>query len=100
MTFTPRFKEAKKPQKSASHKQLAQAGLSYLAADPKELARFMSATGYDPDQLRLAIGSSDLDMALMDYFAANEPALLAMCANMNLDVARFMAAWHCLNRSM
>ena len=100
MPFTSRLKQPKKPQKPASHEQFATAALNYLTADAAELARFMSATGYDPDQLRLAIGSNDLDMALMDYFAANEPALLAMCANMNLDVQRFMAAWHRLNRSM
>ncbi|VAW23314.1 hypothetical protein MNBD_ALPHA12-2132 [hydrothermal vent metagenome] len=100
MTFTSRFPEDEKKQKSTSHKQFAEAALGYLAAAPDELARFMAAAGYDPDQLRSAIDSNELDLALMDYFATNEPALLAMCSNMKLDVESFMAAWRRLNGAL
>ncbi len=100
MPFATRFPETKKQEKTGEYKQFAGAALSYLAADPQELSRFMAATGYDPAQLRAAIGSNELAMAAMDYFAANEPALLAMCSNMKLDVAQFMACWQRINPPM
>ncbi len=100
MPFATGVPETEKQQKTGEYKQFAEAALSYLASDPQELARFMSATGYDPAQLRAAIDSEELAMAAMDYFAANEPVLLAMCSNMKLDVARFMACWQRINHSM
>ncbi len=100
MSFTPRSPQIENQKKTGQYEQFAQAGFAYLVADPKELARFMSATGYDANRLRCEIGSVELDMALMDYFAANEPALLAMCSNMKLDVTRFMACWQRINHSM
>ena len=80
--------------------KMAEAGLHYLSSDAQELARFMGTTGFDPDGLRDAIGSEELAVALMDYFATNEPALLAMCANSGIRVEMFMRLWHAQNRSM
>lgn len=77
--------------------ELSKAGIGYLASDPEELARFMNASGYDPDGLRGALGTRALALAVMDYFAANEPALLAMCANSDLTVDEFMRLWQKLN---
>jgi len=100
MLSSPRFPKPKANEKASEYKQFAEAGISYLAADPAELNRFMVATGYDPARLRTALGSDEMDRAIVDYFAANEAALLAMCANMNLEVERFMATWHRLNRTI
>jgi len=77
---------------------MGKACIGYLASDPEELARFMTQAGYDPDGLRAALGSRELDVAVLDYFAANEPALLAMCANSDVSVDHFMRVWREVNR--
>lgn len=77
--------------------EMSKAGIGYLASDPEELARFMNVTGYGPDGLRDALGSRDLAMAVMDYFASNEAVLLAMCANSEITVGGFMRVWQQLN---
>lgn len=76
---------------------LAEIALNYLISAPEELARFLGYTGLDGDSLRQGIGSPSLSLGLFDYFAQNEPALLAMCANGNLPPERFMRGWHQLN---
>lgn len=77
--------------------QIADACFAYLVADPEELARFMDFAGLSPDGLRKAVGSETLTHGLIDYFAQNESALLAMCANSGLAAERVMRAWHRLN---
>lgn len=79
---------------------LADAGIDYLASDPGELSLFLGATGYDVQGFRDALGSEELARAVLDYFASNEPVLLAMCANRGISVARFMGCWHANNRTM
>ncbi|MCD7061176.1 DUF3572 family protein [Pelagibacterium xiamenense] len=77
--------------------EIADACLTWLAADVTELERFMSLAGYSPQSLRDAVGTVGLEHGLVDYFARNEPLLLAMCANANMPVERVMRAWHRLN---
>lgn len=76
---------------------LAQAGLDWLAGDVEELTRFMSECGYDPAGLRAAIGSRALSVALIEYFARNEPQLLAMTANAGLSTSEIMTLYWRLN---
>ena len=73
---------------------LSEAGFSFLLNDPEELSRFMSVSGYDPTSLRASIDSHEFDLAILNYFASNEPALLAMCANKDIQAAEFMKVWH------
>jgi len=73
--------------------------LGYLAENPPQLAEFMGLTGYSPDALRAAAGKPGLDRGLIDYFAQNEPLLLALCANNNLKPEAFMRVWARLNPS-
>lgn len=75
-------------------KILADACFTYLIGDPEELSRFMSHAGFDGDALREAVGSEALSLGMFDYFAQNESALLAMCANAGLTAERFMRTWH------
>lgn len=77
--------------------EMSKAGIGYLASDPEELVRFMKETGHDPDSLRDGLGSRGLALAVLDYFAANEAAMLAMCANSEVTVDRFMRVWQKLN---
>jgi hypothetical protein len=76
---------------------LAEACLGYLAESPEELLSFMQFAGLDPAGLRRAIGSPALQRGLIDYFASNEPILLALCANVGLTPEAFMRVWHRLN---
>ncbi len=73
--------------------------MSYLVSDANILAQFMDFAGYDPNQLRNSVGSKAMAMALMEYFAKNEPALLAMCANSAIEVKDFMNFWQNQNHS-
>src|SRR5690606_11779746 len=76
---------------------LAELCLGHLAEDADELARFMGTTGYSPSGLRSAVGSALLGRGLIDYFAQNEPLLLALCANNALRPEDFMRVWARLN---
>lgn len=76
---------------------VGEACLNWLAADVTELERFMSLAGYTPQRLRESVGTRRLAEGLVDYFGRNEPLLLALCANANLDVSRVMRLWHGLN---
>jgi hypothetical protein len=76
---------------------LAALCLGHLAEDPQQLAEFMGLTGYSPAALRGAVGTEQLGRGLIDYFAANEPLLLSLCANNNLRPEQFMRVWAKLN---
>jgi hypothetical protein len=67
--------------------------LHHLAENPAQLMEFMSITGYSPDALRRAAGSRGLALGLLDHFAANEPLLLAFCANSAMRPEDFMRVW-------
>jgi hypothetical protein len=77
---------------------LADSCLGFLAENPEELLNFMQHAGLDPQSLRASIGSERLQQGLIDYFAANEAILLALCANAGITPEAFMRVWHQLNR--
>ncbi len=68
---------------------LAEAGLEFLLANPGELLEFMKSSGYGPDSLRKALETPELERAVLAHLAGNEPVLLAMCANLGMNPARF-----------
>ncbi len=78
---------------------LAELCLGQLAEDPAQLAEFMGVAGYDPGGLKRALGTPQLAAGLIDYFAANEPLMLTLCANHGLRPEDFMRVWHRLNPS-
>jgi Protein of unknown function (DUF3572) len=71
--------------------------LDQLAEDPAQLAEFMATTGFSPATLRKAVGSDELNRGLLDYFASNEPLLLALTANRGMKPEAFMRVWHMAN---
>ena len=73
--------------------------LAHLAESPERLARFMEVAGYDPAGLRKAVGSEHLARGLIDYFAANEALMLALCAGAELRPEDFMRVWYRHNRA-
>lgn len=72
---------------------LGDACMTYLIANPEELSNFMTFAGLDGDALRENIGTKTFALGLMDYFAQNESALLAMCANASISTEHFMRTW-------
>lgn len=77
---------------------LADSCLGFLAENPEELLAFMQHAGLDPQSLRASVGTVRLQHGLIDYFAANEAILLALCANVGITPESFMRVWHRLNR--
>ncbi|WP_161796909.1 DUF3572 family protein [Devosia soli] len=77
--------------------EVADACLGYLSEHPDELLAFMNQAGLDPQALRAAVGTKRLQTGLVDYFAANESILLALCANTGMSPETFMRLWHKLN---
>lgn len=67
--------------------------MDYLLGNPEELSNFMTHAGITPDALRTNFQSRDIAIGAMDYFAHNESALLAMCANAGINASTFMSAW-------
>ena len=78
-------------------KTLADLCLAQLAEDPAQLGQFMSVSGYDSQGLRAALAREEMGNGLIDYFATNEPLLLALCANNGFRPEDFMRVWHRLN---
>ncbi len=82
--------------KSSLTKQEAEligiAGLSYLAADPERLGRFLAVTGLGPENVRAAARDPGFLPALLDYLLANENDLVAFAQEMNIAPARVGAA--------
>lgn len=78
---------------------LADICLGFLAENPEELLGFMQAAGYDPQSLRRSVGSAQFQRGLIEYFAANESILLALCANAAIAPEDFMRVWYKLNPS-
>ncbi len=76
---------------------LADACLGYLAENPEDLLAFMQVAGLDPASLRNSVGTPGLQHGLIDYFASNEPILLALCANSGISPEQFMRVWQRLN---
>ena len=72
---------------------LADLCLAHLAEDPEQLVQFMGIAGYSPDTLRGALGTPQMHVGLVDYFAQNEPLLLALCANNAMRPEDFMRVW-------
>jgi hypothetical protein len=55
--------------------------LSYLAADPVRLERFMTLSGLAVEDLRAAAAGPGFFAAILDFLASDEALLLAFAAN-------------------
>jgi hypothetical protein len=68
------------------------AGLSYLAAEPERIGRFLAVTGLGPENIRAAAKEPSFLPALLDYLLANEQELVAFAAEMDLEPGSIIAA--------
>ena len=58
---------------------LALQGLGWLAGDEDGLERFLSLSGLDASALRAAAGTSDMNVAILDFLLGHEDLLLRFC---------------------
>ena len=76
--------------------EIASACLNHLVSEPDLLGQFMAETGISANEIRSGM-NNQIKVGLFDYFAHNEPAMLAMCANAQLSSEQFMRAYYKLN---
>jgi hypothetical protein len=58
---------------------LALQGLGWLAGDEDGLQRFLNLSGLDAAALRASAGTSDMNVAVLDFLLAHEDLLTRFC---------------------
>ena len=58
---------------------LALQGLGWLAGDEDGLQRFLDLSGLDAAALRAQVGTSDMNVAILDFLLAHEDLLMRFC---------------------
>lgn len=66
---------------------LAVAVLTFLAADPERLSRFLALTGLDPATLRSTAATPAFARAVLSYLGNDEDLLVAFAREAGLDPA-------------
>ena len=76
-----------KPQRMTEDRAeaLALQVLTFVLADPKQIARFLSLTGTTPQDLRDIASSRDLQVATLEYLLSDEGLLLTFCQECGVD---------------
>jgi len=63
-------------------------GLAFLAEDGARLARFCTATGLDPAELRARAGTGELLAAVLEHLAGDESLLLVFASGRDIAPER------------
>ncbi len=66
---------------------LAIFAVQHLSGDNELLSRFVALSGIDPSELRQIADSDAFMIAVLDFFMADEPSLLAFAASRGLNPA-------------
>jgi hypothetical protein len=80
---------------SDSARSLAVSALTFIAADPDRLSRYLGITGLGPENLRTAAADPAFLSSVLDYLVADEGLLVEFAADADLKpqaVARAHAA--------
>jgi hypothetical protein len=78
-----------------SARSLAVSALTFIAADPDRLSRFLGITGLGPDNLRTAAADPAFLGSVLDYLVADEALLVEFAVDAGLKpetIARAHAA--------
>jgi Protein of unknown function (DUF3572) len=75
---------------------LAASALSFLAADPERLSRFLSLTGLGPHNLRDAAEDPAFHASVLEYMLADEELLLRFAADSGLGPEKIALAHQAL----
>ena len=76
---------------------VADACFSHLVQHPEDLQRFMGETGYTPETIGKAVGTSAFAAGMIEFFVRSEPLLLVLCANAGFRPEQIVAVWRRLN---
>ncbi|MGQ3671704.1 DUF3572 domain-containing protein [Xanthobacter sp. TB0136] len=95
MTFKDKRKSGLAQHDAAQN--LAIRALSYLAADPDHLVRFLEETGLTPAGLREAATQKGFAAGILAFILADEPLLLEFAAQQGLDPHHVVAAHELLS---
>ena len=71
--------------------------LSFLAADPQRLLRFLNLTGLEPENVRDAARSPGFLAAVLEYVAADEALLVGCAQTMERSPEAIVAAQRALS---
>ncbi len=74
------------------------AGLSFLAADPDRLSRFLGLSGLGPENLRAAAAAPGFFAAVLDHLLSDERLLIAFAAEQGFAPERVALARAALDR--
>jgi hypothetical protein len=66
---------------------LAVQALTFVAAEPERLGRFLAVSGIGPDSLRAAADQPDFLAGVLEYLLADERLLLDFAAEAGIDPA-------------
>ncbi|HEX9322680.1 MAG TPA: DUF3572 domain-containing protein [Xanthobacteraceae bacterium] len=67
---------------------LATQALTYLAAEPERLGRFLALTGLGPEQMRLAATQPGFLAGVLEYLGSDESLLLGFADHVGIDPAQ------------
>ena len=73
---------------------LALQGLGWLAGDEDGLQRFLNLSGLDAASLRGCAGTSDMNVAVLDFLLAHEDLLLRFCESIAIAPQKLHLARH------
>ena len=72
--------------------------LAWVLADERRAQRFLDLTGLTPEELRVGIGSAEMQGSVLDFLAAHEPDLVAAAEALGLSPDAIGAANRALAR--
>ena len=67
-------------------------GLSFIAADPERLGRFLALTGIGPESLRTAANEPNFLLGVLDHLAGDEALLRAFAEDIASEPEAIAAA--------
>ncbi len=76
---------------------LAIQALSFLAATPEQLERFMTLCGLSPENLRAAAADPGFLVAVLDHLARDESLLLNFAESVRCEPGLVIMARNCLD---
>src|SRR5689334_10264873 len=72
--------------------KVAISALSFLAADPERLGRFLAITGIGPEAIRKAAGDPGFLAGVLDHVVSDEPLLLGVAEHIGIPPQTVEAA--------
>jgi len=72
-------------QRQTAAEELAIAALSFIAAEPERLDRFLAVTGIGPQSIREAAREPQFLAGVLDHIAGDERLLMAFAAESEID---------------